>query len=293
MKQEIFEQAFAVAEALEKQGLPSGVESVTVGYKRVGGETTDRPALIFLVREKLRPDAVHPALEIPDEIEGFPTDVVEARAEPQDDGAVDPDARVEPLIGGVRIHSQRKKGTGTLGAIFCHRSTRQPLGLTNRHVVDNWAFNANGKSVYQPVQGAGNRVGVVREHDKSLDCASVTLSLQERAIDRKHSFLGLEGRITAIARAREEMLVFKVGARTGYTEGVVKSSGPSAVEIRPRRGAEATALSDNGDSGAVWACKTADGYVAVALHWGGLPGVASAKPLIEVARLLELDVLDP
>lgn len=293
MHQDVFEQAFAVAEALERQGLPPGVESVTIGYKRVAGEITDRPALIFLVREKLPPAAVHPALEIPDEIEGFPTDVVEARGEPEDDGGMDPDVRVEPLIGGVRIHSQRKKGTGTLGAIFCHRATRQPLGLTNRHVVDNWAFNANGKSVYQPQPLAGNRVGIVREHDKRLDCASITLSLQDRAVRRDRSFLGLPGRITAIARAREGMLVFKVGARTRYTEGVVRSSGPSAVEIRARRGAEGTPLSDAGDSGAVWACKTLDGHIAVALHWGGSPGLALAKPLIEVARLLELDVLDP
>ena len=69
MHQDVFEQAFAVAEALERQGLPPGVESVTIGYKRVAGEITDRPALIFLVREKLPPAAVHPALEIPDEIE--------------------------------------------------------------------------------------------------------------------------------------------------------------------------------------------------------------------------------
>ncbi len=73
------------------------------------------------------------------------------------------------------------------------------------------------------------------------------------------------------------MRVFKVGAHTGYTEGVVKSSGASLVEIHNRDGGATSILSEHGDSGAVWCFETEGSYTAVALHWGAALGLLQAN----------------
>jgi hypothetical protein len=291
MNQDTFEKAFNIAAQLEQSGLPRGVQAVTVGTKRIRGVETDQPALVFLVDQKRPLEELHPSMVIPAEIGGFVTDVVELHTEP-DEGNPGPYDRVEPLTGGVSIKADKKGSIGTLGAIFCNRSTRQPMGLTNCHVVDSFWFNPNGQSVFQPTESPGNRIGTVWRHNKRLDCAAIALHAESRNVDRTRSFLGRPGRITSIGRAIKGMTVFKVGARTNLTIGIVDSSGPSAVVIHRQSGAEGQDLSEKGDSGAVWACETPNGYMAVALHWGGSDGIASAMPMIEIANLLELDVLD-
>lgn len=291
MDEATFERIFAVAAALEQSGLPKGVQAVTVGNKRTAGATTEVPSLVFLVDEKLPSDQVHEASQIPKEISGIATDVVELKARPQP-GVEDPYQRVDRLVGGVSIKADWKRGLGTMGGVFLHQATQRPMGLTNRHVVDNWLIRANGQQVFQPSEAPGNRIGLVHKHDESWDCASITLDLDRRQLDLQRSFLGQEGRIVAIERAKNGMAVFKVGARTKRTEGVVNYSGPSAVVIHRVAGRPHYALSDAGDSGSVWAYTRPDGnHVAVALHWGGEDGVASCKPMIEVARALGLVVL--
>lgn len=166
MNSDVFEKAFGIAASLEQAGLPPGVQAVTVGYKRVQGVTTQQPALVFLVDRKRPLEGIHPAMAIPAEVAGFPTDVVELQAEPHDDTA-GPYDHVEPLVGGVSIKADWKNGIGTLGALFCDRKTRQPMGLTNRHVVDNWSFNANGQAVFQPTESNKNRIGTVWQHNKA------------------------------------------------------------------------------------------------------------------------------
>lgn len=292
MDEATFERIFAVAAALEQSGLPKGVQAVTVGNKRKDGVDTETPSLVFLVDEKLRGDQLHDAMKIPKEIAGIATDVVELKATPQP-GVEAPYQRVEPLVGGVSIKADWKGGLGTLGGVFLHQATQRPMGLTNRHVVDNWLINANGQQVFQPSEALENRIGWVHQHNTPWDCASISIDVDRRKIDLQRSFLEEPGRIVAIERAKVGMTVFKVGARTQQTEGVVYSSGPSAVVIHRVAGRPPYALSDAGDSGSVWAYTRTDGnHVAVALHWGGSDdGIASCKPMIEVARILGLVVL--
>lgn len=292
MKQEKFEDIFAVAAALEERGLPPGVKAITVGYKRIGGESTNEPALVFLVEEKKGKDALHVSMAIPLEIERIPTDVVEIKALPQQlEGT--PYDRIEPLLGGISMKVEGKKGLGTLGGIFADKQTKQPMGLTNRHVVDSFWFNPIGKRIYQPEEAANALIGVVRRDNKRLDCAAIALDLDVRKVDRTRSFFNDGGRIVDIARAIVDAQVFKIGARTGRTEGVVYSSGPSAVEIRRIDGRPSYELSDEGDSGSIWALsRPKGGHVAVALHWGGESGLAFCKPMIEVAKALELEVME-
>lgn len=292
MDEPTFHRAFEIAEKLEEGGLPDGVRAVTVGNKRTGGATTNTPAIVFLVDRKVSADEVHPAMLIPAEIEGFATDVVEAHVQPHNDEN-DPYRRVEPLVGGLSISAERKSSIGTLGAVFCNRTTRKPMGVTNWHVVGNrwFARNPVGNDVYQPTKLAANRIGTVWRTHQGLDCAAIALDEGARPVDRVKNLLALQGRINAIEVALPETEVFKVGARTGHTKGVIKSSGPSAVEIRPLPGREQDTISEKGDSGAIWLAERNGDYVALALHWGGDVGEAYAKPMFKVAAVLELDVL--
>lgn len=52
---------------------------VDIGYKQVGGRTTDTWAIRVLVEEKKELETIPPRERIPDHIEGVPTDVIERR----------------------------------------------------------------------------------------------------------------------------------------------------------------------------------------------------------------------
>jgi hypothetical protein len=52
-----------------------GVDQIGVGYKITGGKVSDKVALIFYVKNKKKKDGLS-SYNIPEEIEGIPTDVV-------------------------------------------------------------------------------------------------------------------------------------------------------------------------------------------------------------------------
>ncbi len=74
-----YEEALAALRKTESRLLAiPGVTGVSVGYEQVGGEFTDRWALVVHVRDKLAPASVPAAERIPDEVDGVPVDVIEA-----------------------------------------------------------------------------------------------------------------------------------------------------------------------------------------------------------------------
>lgn len=53
------------------------VVGVGIGYKSVGGRTSNRPAIVVLVSRKLGTEGLSAAAAVPREVDGVPTDVVE------------------------------------------------------------------------------------------------------------------------------------------------------------------------------------------------------------------------
>jgi hypothetical protein len=117
----------------ELQRLPN-VETVTVGAKEVNGVATNQPAFQVYVRAKKKMTELSPDERIPDQIFGFPTDVILIEEiSPTDDTET-----YRPLVGGVQL--QQSVGEGTLGIIALATAgggapAGTPVILTNSHVA--------------------------------------------------------------------------------------------------------------------------------------------------------------
>src|SRR5690349_11465933 len=135
-----FEKMKAAQENFHRQAMNiPGVHGTSVGIKRRAGELTREFAICIHVDHK-RPLADVPASErIPDEIDGFPTDVIEhAQPEPHEDGG-----KYRPVEGGIQL--QVPAGYGTLGCVVRDKRDKSICALSNQHVL-----GSDGSGIYQP-----------------------------------------------------------------------------------------------------------------------------------------------
>jgi len=134
----------ALKDRVEAQYLDlPGVTGIDVGFKEVGGQTTDQLAIRVHVAEKKA--RVPAAQKVPAEIEGVVTDVLERAYELQVvSEAIDVSAQADTthyatLQGGISMGPSRVIGgsifAGTLGAIVIDNSSNQHAALTNFHVA--------------------------------------------------------------------------------------------------------------------------------------------------------------
>lgn len=119
-----------------------GVHGVGVGCKFIAGKRTNALAIAVYVHKKLPLDALPSDQTIPNEIDGFPTDVEEMPiAECFDDIG-----RYRPLVGGSQLEYTTREqpnphttvihdNKGTLGCIARARRTGKNMILTNGHVA--------------------------------------------------------------------------------------------------------------------------------------------------------------
>ena len=235
------DEAFVALEALRStlEGfLPQGF-GLGVGLKEVGGEITDRIALVVYLSRKLPFDEVPDTQLIPTEFQGFETDIVERRWQIVEDGLF-----YNPVMGGVQIgHDQitphpdgsvtHTTATGTLGAIVRRRGNGQLMGLTNCHVVRSNEF-APREIMHQPAIGA--RLGQARDDEIGgpnggpVDCALVDLESRPAKFD-----IATVGPVAGSDRVRLLWQpVKKRGYRTELTFGrVIRfKSGPHLLDTR-------------------------------------------------------------
>lgn len=150
-------QRTAASESLRLQGDPN-IYGVGFGIKRTGGELVEGLCLRYIVRKKLPDEAALASVgsePIPESVDGFPTDVIEADiAKPDDNGPPTGDRgsrKEDPLVGGTSTtvlsdwHSF-PTGFGTLGGICFDSVTNDAMALSNAHV---WGLDT-GKDVIQP-----------------------------------------------------------------------------------------------------------------------------------------------
>lgn len=137
-----------------------GVLGVGIGYKVTGGNRTDRLALAVFVAQKRPLSELRPAERIPPAVGGVPTDVV---AVGEFTAFSRRTARRRPAMPGVSIGHYRSTA-GTFGAVVYDAATREPLILSNNHILANATDGKDGRaqagdSVLQPGPYDGGRDG--------------------------------------------------------------------------------------------------------------------------------------
>ena len=238
-----------------------GVVDVGVGLKEVDGELTPQMAFRVYVEEKLPEDQLPPEALVPDEVGGFRTDVIRRYDRIPITGFNDEDdwRNYDRKVGGTRIGNDKDGGgTGTLGCFARRDSDGAIVMLSNHHVLFSGGA-AVGAKVGQPDHDESccctcNEIGEVVAGDEALDCAIAKLNngvpfvTKIRKIRRADGTVELTGNIagTGVAIASDE--VWKVGARTGLTRGIVEQTIP---ELVIRTIAPFQRMAYYGDSGSV------------------------------------------
>jgi len=131
------------AELLRK----ANVVGVAVGYKEKGGQKTDQPSLIVMVRKKVPLSELKRQDVVPSEIDKVSTDVKEVgeiKALNQN-----PTDRWRPAPGGVSIGHYRITA-GTFGAVVRDTGTNEKLILSNNHVLADSNAGEVGDAILQP-----------------------------------------------------------------------------------------------------------------------------------------------
>ena len=294
-----------------------GVTGVDVGYKEVDGEPTGTIAIRVLVEKKRAKKDVPASQQIPAEIDGHPTDVIERKFElhparmavaelaPQADTGT-----YTPLKGGISLGPCRSVGgyvyVGTLGAIVRDNVTNKPMMLSNFHVmcIDD-GFHA-GDTQAQPglVDGGscpGDAVGTLARQSLggSVDCAVAEVTASRGTACEIVDIGSIAGTNTVSLGDA----VRKRGRTTGLTYGIVDSVNLSVnidygdglgtktltnqIGVKPDP-AHNPKFGDHGDSGSVVVNNARE---VVGLHFAGDPtGYGVANPIAAVLAALNVSM---
>lgn len=110
----------------------TNVIGVGIGYKQRGGKRSHTPCLTVLVKQKMPMRALNRQDIIPMRIQGYQTDVVESGII----RAYEQVLRLRPAQPGISIGNFRVTA-GTFGALVYDQKSKQPLILSNNHVLAN------------------------------------------------------------------------------------------------------------------------------------------------------------
>jgi endonuclease G len=309
----------ALREAVRNHLLDPNVGLIDLGHPEHEGKIAwDEIAIRVHVREKLAGAALAAAAArgdtrpIPPSIQGFPTDVPEARYHLQRLGwsngwqVSSADSRLcrdDPMRGGISISDAYHYTAGTLGCLVADRVTGEPMILSNWHVlVSDWG-NRIGQPIYQPGRlDGGNFTDAVATLTRdamasNLDAAVATLTGARAVVDDQ---LGL-GPVTGVTGPELDMQVVKSSRTSGITHGIVEGvdgtlSLPYSSLVRIIRHIvtigplDLGVLSSGGDSGALWL--EAQTRRAAGLHFAGSdnPPRALALDISSVLDALNVDI---
>ncbi|NMO18150.1 exo-alpha-sialidase [Pyxidicoccus fallax] len=266
-----------------------GVHGVSIGYKVVGGQRTDEPAIVVHVTQKLSEDQLAPEERIPTTIQGVATDVI---VHPQP-GPNEDQGRYRPLKGGCQIAFQN--WFGTLGTVVRRRSDGVFCLLTNQHVLPS------DGTVYQPTVQGGNEIADVANHVLSRKVDGAIAKLRP-GVNWTNWVLGVgavQGKYTVGINdiGGVGYPVQKYGRTTGWTNGLVTGINYSGTrkdgwqfEDQLFVSNDGGTYSSPGDSGAV-VIDTQSRIVG--LHWGGDGSTfGAASPIDDVENELEVSIVN-
>ncbi len=239
-RKEKYEKFLAVKEQLKK--IP-GVIDVGVGKKETKGKYTEESVYVVFVEEKKTKEELLPEEIIPQEINGIKTDVVKITKASK---------TIRPIRGGVKMGSEENNGTGTLGCMATH-PTHGTVVLTNHHVLYDQYFDNSPTPVERDIRVSQpdiscswccecNVIGLVkdsrRRNNGNVDCGIAKINSDISYINEIDGGIRIDGIAPlhphsvsgAMVPVEENDLVKKVGAKTGYTEGIVRIIG-SPVDV--------------------------------------------------------------
>ncbi|HUW63539.1 MAG TPA: hypothetical protein VMW83_02400 [Spirochaetia bacterium] len=229
----------------------ANVAGVGVGYKQVGAQSTGEPAVIIFVEKKLPRRKIRPGQEVPFQMEGVNTDVIEIGKIKLLAG--DRTTLSRPVRPGVSIGHYRVTA-GTFGAVVKDRATGKMLILSNNHILANGTTGFDGRAtkgdpIFQPgpYDGGGERdriaslyrwVGVVRFEEEAMHCPVAQAAA-----------LGASA-LLSVLRPDYRLKLFKAFAAENLVDCAVAlpdSPGlidPAVVDIGPVRGTGEVNLGD-------------------------------------------------
>ncbi len=294
------------------------IHAIGIGRKIENGKPRDEIAVRVYVSQKLPERLIAPASRIQRDIDGIPTDVIEAA--PAYFAALlacslRRTQRHRPLQAGTSIGNASITG-GTL-AVKC-RSTRagengMTLLLGNNHVLADFGLAAPGSSILQPSPqdggGAADEVATLLRAVPVQEGAATHNRVDAAVAQLRPGITMLDGVCTvgALAGAGEAsigMTVHKHGRSSGYSVGVVDDLAcdvilpisrrdPTRVarfvdQIRIRARVTNTRFAIRGDSGALVVAKADRRAVGLLFACPDDGSYAYANPLGAVLDLLDI-----
>ncbi len=292
------------------------VNMVDFGIPIRAESTDERPTIRFHVPQKLP----HAELEragieaVPREIGEFTTDVIEGTYRPHlwswwsyppRPPASGPQARHDPMRGGISVSVAREYSAGTLGGLVRDRATGELMILSNWHVLAAERWVAAGLPICQPGRLDGGLpydvVATTTRHamHQKIDAAVATLTGDRALINHQLDI----GPVSGAALPYLGMRVIKSGRTTRVTEGVITGVEGQArlwygsmqrtiqhvMTIVPVPGKHE--VSAGGDSGSWWL--DAETRAAIGLHFAGSdhPEQALAIDMLTVLDALGVDIV--
>lgn len=299
-------------------GLP-GVHCVAMGSKKVGEAFTGQAAIVCFVEKKVDLASLAPEARIPRELDGVPTDVIQAERPGKIPALIEPgglreiasdcpigdlSTYIRPLVGGIQIKMMVGPGvgTGTLGFI-ANNVSGQACAVSNQHLMGD-----SGNTIYQPdmTNQKNNKIGTVADSalTPELDAAYVVISGATSSpgvmVCRAQKFtpIGVTGSFSPNV---VNWPVWKTGRTTGTTFFKIRALGASGLDSRGRYFRDQLAVETNrpgdrlagpGDSGS--AIMDYD-YHVVGLLWSVGPDGewGYANPIQAVLNRFNLTVATP
>ena len=257
-----------------------GVKGVCISHKKIAGAKTDDVAIQFIVDKKKPPQELSDTSHLPSHIDGIRTDVDEGMGTFRK--FFDTHKHHRPLLPGISISNPNyPEYYGTLG---CFVTIRKGIALlpeatvlldeiipgvylvTNQHVLKY--ADEEAPQVHQPDTSlswfkCAKTVALL--NDGSHDCAIARI---DNCLDCKN----LRNEISFEGTKDAELgdVVYKYGAKTNYTEGIISHIHLTTKDEDGDLKTENIVVegpSGAGDSGAVWVHKETNKVIS--LLWGG------------------------
>ena len=214
------------------------VRGVGIGLKETNGKITDQPSFRVYVNKKIPESSLTNKQVIPSSFSGMSVDVLPlvyeknlAFVERRDR------SKYRPLQGGIAVTTENAGGYGTLGWFGTLNADSKPILLSNDHVLfDNG--ESMGTKTAQPAYSDpcccecgvigknihGNRNGIVDAAIAEINSdENISFVINNKSASQSISPTG------NTAQAVIGETVKKIGARSGYTEGIVVDIGATTV----------------------------------------------------------------
>lgn len=270
---------------------------VGIGLKKVKGQETKQLAIVICVKKKLPSPPTE--YQIPKDLEGVATDVVEQEELGFELIATDPFARFDTLFSGISVTPfEAPPAWGTIGCFITtpgfplHGVARGDYLLTCQHVLQAATPPTDSQVVIEPKYDgmvppnnypcADYVYGV---QDALHDCAIALVTYNRGLQNEVPNYPWYPGRrqILGVATAAPGQAVYKYGATSKFTKGTVTMINYNPLGLNYQN---VTVINSDGGQNYVWVAKGDSGSVcilqsndmAIGLNFAGSPAAVMPSP---------------